>query len=187
MSQQALVPCPKCQNIVPIEFRHAGQDRTCPSCKHIFVAPKLRELKLLSPEDSVNTSRGTANVKGKSNTLQNLMFVLGLGTALLAGVGAYLLSQYTKSTLVFDEKNIKSYALKAEGNMDDKNPAQLWDEWDTILESRTLPAWELMGTDQIKRYSTTLQWATRILAGLTILGLLCLFSSFLIGKTPRTT
>jgi hypothetical protein len=115
------------------------------------------------------------------------MFVLGLGTALLAGIAAYLVSQYSQSTLVFDEKNVQSYALRAEGNMDVKNPAELWDAWDTILEGRTLPAWELMGTDNIRRYSTTLQWATRILTGLTVLGLLCLVSSFLIGKTPRTT
>jgi hypothetical protein len=187
MSQQALVPCPKCQNTVPIEFRHAGQDRTCPSCKHVFPAPKLRELKLLLPEDSASTTRARANSSGKSNPLRNLMFVLGLGTALLAGIAAYLVSQYSQSTLVFDEKNVQSYALRAEGNMDVKNPAELWDAWDTILEGRTLPAWELMGTDNIRRYSTTLQWATRILTGLTVLGLLCLVSSFLIGKTPRTT
>ncbi len=115
------------------------------------------------------------------------MFVLGLGTALLAGIAAYLVSQYSQSTLVFDEKNTKSYALRAEENLDVKTPAELWDGWDTILEARTLPAWELMGTDNIRRYSTTLQWATRILTGLTVLGLLCLVSSFLIGKTPRTT
>lgn len=187
MSQQALVPCPKCQNTVPIEFRHAGQDRTCPSCKHVFPAPKLRELKLLLPEETASAPRAKATVSGKQHPLRNLLFVLGLGTAMLAGVAAYLVSQYSKSTLIFDEKNTKSYALRAEENLEVKTPAELWDGWDTILEARTLPAWELMGTDNIRRYSTTLQWATRILTGVTILGLLCLVSSFFIGRTPRTT
>jgi hypothetical protein len=154
---------------------------------HVFPAPKLRELKLLSPEDSAEISRARATGSGKSNPLRNLMFVLGLGTALLAGVSAYLVSQYAKSTLVLDEKSTQSYALTAEENMDVKTPAELWDGWDAILESPTLPVWELMGTDNIRRYSATLQWATRILTGLTVLGLVCLFSSFLIGKTPRAS
>lgn len=184
MSQQALVPCPNCQKTVSVEFRHAGQDRTCPSCQHVFAAPKLRELKLLVPEATVEAPRSKARGSG-SYPLRNLLFVLGLGTALLAGIGAYLIFQYSKSTLVFDEKNTKSYALEAEENLESKTPAELWDGWDTILAARTLPAWELMGTENLKRYADTLQWAVRILTGLTVAGLVCLVSSFFFGKTPR--
>jgi len=185
MSQKALVPCPKCQNTVPVEFRHAGQDRTCPSCQHVFVAPKLRELMLLQPETTAETPRSRAATRG-SNQLRNLLFVLGLGTALMAGIGAYLVHQYSKSTLIFDEKNTKSYAIEAEQNLEGKTPAELWDDWDTILAARTLPAWELMGTENLKRYSATLQWTVRILTGATVAGVLCLLSSFFVGKKPRS-
>ena len=123
---------------------------------------------------------------GGNKYLRNLLFVLGLGTALLAGLGAYLVYQYSK-TLVFDETNTRAYSLEVEKNVDSMTPANLWDDWDTILEARVLPAWELMGTDNFKRYATTLQWAVRILSGLTAAGLLCLVSSFFVGGSPRRT
>lgn len=183
MSQQALVPCPHCKQTVSVEFRHAGQDRTCPACQHVFPAPKLRELKLLLPESDADTRRPKA--VSSSYPLRNLLFVLGLGTALLGGISAYLVYQYSKTTVVFDEKSTKSYAIWAEENLESKTPAELWDGWDTILDARTLPAWELMGTEDIRRYSTTLQWAVRVFSGMAVLGLLCLACSFLFAKVPR--
>jgi hypothetical protein len=104
----------------------------------------------------------------------------------MAGIGAYLVHQYSKSTLIFDEKNTKSYAIEAEQNLEGKTPAELWDGWDTILAARTLPAWELMGTENLKRYSATLQWTVRILTGATVAGVLCLLSSFFVGKKLRS-
>jgi hypothetical protein len=91
----------------------------------------------------------------------------------------------SKSTLVFDRKKTPSPTLEAEENLEGKLPAELWDGWDTILAARTLPAWELIGTENLKRYADTLKWAVRILTGMTVAGILCLISSFFVGKAPR--
>lgn len=183
MSQQALVPCPKCQSVVPVELRHAGQDRTCPSCQHVFPAPKLRELKQFIPEGSGASPAPAVSAK---TPLRNWLFVGGLTTALLAAAAAYLVNEQAK-TIVFDDTNTKTYSLEVEKNVDELSPSQLWDDWDTIIDSRVLPAWELMGFQDAKKNAENLRLAARVLAGVSIAGGLTLLLSLFIGKPTAHT
>lgn len=183
MSQQALVPCPKCQSAVPVEFRHAGQDRTCPSCQHVFAAPKLRELKQFVPADA---APAPSPVASGNTPLKNWLFVIGLATALAAAAAAYLVHEQSK-TIVFDDANTKTYSLEVEKNVDDLSPSQLWDDWDTIIDSRVLPAWELMGFQDAKKYASNLKLASRILTGVSLAGVVLLVLSLFLGKPATRT
>ncbi len=178
MSQQVSVPCPHCQAPQTVEFRQAGQELTCSACSKSFAAPKLRELKQLLPAE-VQTAARRANRSGQT-PLRNWLFVLGLATAVLAGLGGYLVSQYAK-TMIVDEAIAEKYTMDVQKDLDSYAPADLWVTWETILANRVLPQWELAAARDLQQLGESLRltgWGLYTLAGL---GVLTLVGSFFLG------
>lgn len=179
MSQQATVPCPHCAAKQLVEFRRAGQKLDCTACGQAFTAPKLRELKQLLPDEAQIPSR--AAPRTGHIPLRNWLFVIGLATAALAGIGGYFLNEYAK-TMIVDERFAEQFTLEREQDVDNYAPADLWVSWETMLANRVLPAWELAATRDIQQLGESLRLTARGLFGLALVGLLTMLGSFLFGK-----
>ncbi|MDG1875471.1 MAG: hypothetical protein P8J27_16285, partial [Mariniblastus sp.] len=95
MSLRYLFPCPQCGNEFELVSKQAGQQLVCAKCGSPTVAPKLgslRQLETLGQEANISANSG-------SGGLRNLLFVCGLGLAILAGIGGYFLYQYAESKI----------------------------------------------------------------------------------------
>lgn len=184
MSQQVSVPCPHCQAPQTVEFRQAGQELACTACSKPFTAPKLRELKQLLPAEAQAMTRRAS--RSGQTPLRNWLFVIGLASAVLAGLSGYLVSQYA-NTMIVDEAIAQKFTLDVEKDLDSYAPADLWVTWETILANRVLPQWELAAARDVQQLGESLRltsWALFAVAGA---GLLTLLGSFFVGAPSAAT
>ena len=88
--------------------------------------PKLRELKNLELENPENDALPRA-----ANPLKRLLFTLGLGVAVIAGVAGGLLYNYSSNMIGKDEKTRNEIAEfeNADALLADASPGEMWDLW----------------------------------------------------------
>jgi hypothetical protein len=183
MSPQVAVPCPHCAAEQTVEFRRAGQELTCKACGKFFTAPKLRELKQLLPAPLPGAGRAAA--RAGQTPLRNWLFVIGLATAALCGIGGYFVTQYAK-TMIIDEALAKKFTLDVEQDLDSYAPADLWATWETMLANRVLPQWDLAAARDVQQLGESFRFTGWVLFGLAGLGLLTLFGSLFLNSPSRT-
>jgi|GEM_PF-1868339 hypothetical protein len=183
MSPQVAVPCPHCAVEQAVEFRRAGQELACAACGKRFTAPKLRELKQLLPAPLQATARGAS--KAGQTPLRNWLFVIGLATAALCGIGGYLVTQYAK-TMIVDEALAKRFTLDVEQDLDSYAPADLWVTWETMLANRVLPQWDLAASRDVQQLGESLRLTGWGLFGLAGLGVLTLLGSFFLAGPAQS-
>lgn len=179
MSSQVAIPCPHCAAEQAVEFRRAGQELTCNACGKLFTAPKLRELKQLVPAATPASARAAA--RAGQTPLRNWLFVIGLATAALCGIGGYLVTQYAK-TMIVDEALAEKFTLDVEQDLDNYAPADLWVTWETMLANRVLPPWDLAGARDVQQLGESFRLTGMVLYGLAALGVLTLLGSFFLDR-----
>lgn len=182
MSQQVAVPCPHCAAEQSVEFRRAGQELTCKACGKLFTAPKLRELKERLPAATSASARSAA--RAGQTPLRNWLFVIGLATAALCGIGGYFVTQYAK-TMIVDEALAKKFTLDVEQDLDSYAPADLWVTWETMLANRVLPQWDLAAARDVQQLGESFRFTGLALYGLAGLGALTLLSSFFLDRSAK--
>lgn len=182
MSKCYQLPCKKCGHPVEVEGRHAGGTVNCPSCEAAVEVPTFRVLKsLTASEDPTVSAAG-----GEPNRIKGVLFAVGFGVAVIAGIAGGFLYQYA-STMVANtnldsERIVKEGAAEVEG----APIGALWEYWNTDIEGVELPDWQESSWRRYNRQGRTLTNIAYGILGVAALGLLVMLGSFFIAKTKRT-
>ena len=178
MATRYLLPC-KCNHKLSVETRHAGNTIECPECSAMVDVPKLRELKNLELENPENDALPRA-----ANPLKRLLFTLGLGVAVIAGVAGGLLYNYSSNMIGKDEKTRNEIAEfeNADALLADASPGEMWDLWYSSIDDYELPEWKEAHWNKNYAQGTILRNFAYGILGIAGIGLLTALCSFLIGS-----
>ena len=182
MSAQYLLPCPDCENKVPVNARQAGAQVTCPHCNTEIEVPTLGRMKQYQVLDPPESDSGPT-VPSEQNRLKGLLFAGGLILAVLAGAAAGgIYSMSAKKTIDVDVESEISEML----NQFDQLPvANLYDEW--MARPTDLGEWKEFEFVKINKEGNVLRVFSYVFMGLAAIGLLMIGSSFMVGSPPQAT
>ena len=182
MSLRFLFPCPNCDAKFELVTKQAGQSLTCPSCDNKTEAPKLGLLRQLETVgEAPASSNRRAQTGAASGSWKNLLFVCGLGLAILAGTAGYFLYKHAQSrTVQLDiEKAIKS----VEDEVDQASPARLMQMYESLGVEKGLGDWveqPYVGENKQAQILKNIAYGLFAVAGI---GLFTLLISFVVPRS----
>jgi len=177
MSLRYLFPCSKCEHKFELVPKQAGQDLVCPNCDNEIVAPKLGSLRQLETVGDPDTAKADVN---SGSGWKNILFVCGLGMAILAGASGYFLYQYAGNKItIFDvDKSMDSFDQMA----DEQTPASLIEYYQLMNVPGGLGEWQEQPHVGGNKQAAILMNVAYGLFGLACLGLLMLVGSFVMPR-----
>ncbi|HMP80356.1 MAG TPA: hypothetical protein PKD54_12955 [Pirellulaceae bacterium] len=163
MSQTFSIPCPHCQQSQSIAARQAGQQLTCLNCQKHFEAPKLRDLRALSP----GAQNLAVTQNSRPNPLKAGAFALGLILLIVGSVSGYFL--YRHAAELISPADVDQRATAFGNTFADSSPADVWRFMEMIMNDRELPPFELAEwrtQDELGRFLRNVSFGLFGLSGL---------------------
>ena len=177
MSAQYLLPCPSCESDTTVVPRQAGQKIQCSGCEAFLDVPKLGSMKSLTQvEDPSSTTKPQGRGHGVA---KSWLFAGGLVLAAVAAAAGGGLYQYANKLIA--NIDIPTAIEHGMDEFDKATPAQLYDAW-KLLNQEELGDWQEDLTIKEDKQGTILQQIAYGLFGVAGIGVLLMFSSFLIKK-----
>ena len=177
MSRRYLFPCEYCEHQFELVATQAGQELECPQCHHRSEAPILGKLRQLeSVDDLMPRSVKRDSIGG----LKNYLFAGGLAIAILAGSAGAWVYQYGSSMI--NEYDLTELMDEFDARVDELSPAQVIGLYETMNVGEGLGEWREPPRVGATKQGKILQKFSYGLLGLSGLGLLTLFSSFLVPR-----
>ncbi len=175
-----LLPCPNCEHQFSLTTSQAGQPLECPECSNATNAPKLGTLKQLPVSEGSSTTP-TATTNGTIGW-KRYVFVLGLVTAVVAGIAGVSLYSYSQS--LFTPADVEGHISLIDQDLDQCSPVVLWDIWHDPSRNfeEGLGEWAEPTYARYNKQSAILKNFAYGLLGLAGLGALTLLSSFAIKQ-----
>lgn len=177
MPPQYLLPCDNCNHQLIIVPKQAGQDLECPQCQHPVEAPKLGEMKQL---EVVGGTEPVKRPAASSGGLRNLLFVIGLGMAIICGATGYFVNRYA-SELVY-EIDYDQEQKDFEEEVDNLNSAQVVALYEAMQIENGLGEWYEPPYVRYNTQGAILRNVSYGVIGLSGLGVLMLIGSFFIRR-----
>lgn len=169
--------CPQCNAPMEVATQHAGQSRECPQCHAMVEIPKLGVLKQLPTTEETPTRKQSR----RQGSLRSWLFSGGLLVAALMGVGGLALQTYARTLYSDVGKFKRNFEATTTDSIDAMKDYEVL-EWWTEMNTRGLGEWKEHPGIGYNVQSKILTWIAYGMYGLGGLGLLCLVSSFMLGR-----
>lgn len=179
MSKSYLLPCPQCEHKLEVEGRQAGRSLNCPQCDSSVEVPTFRVLKSLATDDTSDSSHDRTSGGGQS-TLKGILFTVGLGLAVIAGVGGWALYNYASDMVSRTNFEADVVSDTVNAPVDDATVVELWDVWEGTINGGDLPDWEEANWTRYNKQGNILLTGAYVVFGISGIGFLVMMSSFLV-------
>ena len=177
MSARFQFPCPHCESKFELVTKQAGQTLTCQQCNKTCEAPKLGTLRNLEP---VGGAAPTASSDSSWGGRKSLLFVFGLGLAILAGTAGYFLYQNASSR--YTEFDLEKGLAQLDSDIDGFTPAMVMRKYQSLRVEDGLGDWVEQPRVGENKQAEILMNFSYGLFGLAGIGLLLLIIGLVIPK-----
>lgn len=182
MAKCYLLPCKNCGNPLQVEGRHAGRSLDCSKCGETVDVPTFRELKALQV-DGGGDSKDTSRDETRPSPLKGLLFSVGLGVAVIFGLGGWGLYAYASQLITNTIFNADDKVERMNEPVDDASVTELYDVWANTIEGVDLPDWQEANWNRYNKQGRILRNFSYGILGVAALGIALIFSSFFIPNT----